>query len=138
MNRIVELFLCCVCVFLGFSIGQKSNSRKFEFDVVRRDTITRIDTMRVFIPPFNRVFFFNDTIYCHDTILIREQVKYQDERFTAYVSGYTPRLDSLILHTPTTIIKEKKKSRFHFGPSVGIGSSGAFIGVSLTYSMFDF
>lgn len=77
-----------------------------------------------------------------------EQKVYEDSLYTAYVSGYRPKLDSISLrlpHTYTTITKtvSKPSSRFALGPTVGAGYGitgrqfDVFIGVSATWNIFQ-
>lgn len=70
---------------------------------------------------------------------------YADSAFEAWVSGpIDPRLDSVRVHTPTTIITRrewKPPKRWHMGPAIGCGltSNGfeTYIGFSLTYSIIS-
>jgi len=75
-----------------------------------------------------------------------EQRVYQDSLYTAYVSGYRPRLDSIELrmpHTYTTVKKtvSKPSRRFAFGPTAGAGYGitckqfDLFVGVSATWNI---
>lgn len=75
-----------------------------------------------------------------------EQRVYEDSLYTAYVSGYRPRLDSISLripHTYTTITKTvgKPAKRFAIGPTVGAGYGvigkrfDVFVGVSMTWNL---
>ena len=75
-----------------------------------------------------------------------EQRVYQDSLYTAYVSGYRPRLDSIELrlpHTYTTVTKtvSKPSRRFAFGPTVGAGYGitgrqfDVFVGVSAAWNL---
>lgn len=74
------------------------------------------------------------------------QRHYGDSAFEAWVSGpLDPRLDSLRVYAPTTIVTRtewKPPKRWHIGPSVGLGYTGQgfepFIGISITYSIFEF
>lgn len=74
------------------------------------------------------------------------QRHYGDSAFEAWVSGpLDPQLDSLRIYAPTTVITRtewKSPKRWHIGPSVGFGYTGhgfePFIGISITYSIFDF
>ena len=96
------------CLFLfGIYIGSQlfTKTRLEEKIVVKTDsiTITRIDTVRYDrpVPVFVRS---TDTLFVHDTILIREQKVYSDSTYTAYVSGYQPNLDSIEVY-PKTVTK---------------------------------
>lgn len=73
------------------------------------------------------------------------QKVYSDSEYTAYVSGYEPRLDSIFVYprrdVVTTTIKKPPK-RWHIGPTVGYGFTPQgfqpYIGISLTYSVISF
>ena len=74
------------------------------------------------------------------------QRHYADSTYEAWVSGpIEPRLDSLRVFAPTTIITKrewKPPKRWHIGPTVGYGFTPQgfqpFIGVSITYSILSF
>jgi hypothetical protein len=76
-----------------------------------------------------------------------EQRIYDDSLYTAYVSGYRPRLDSISLHIPhtyTTVTKTitKPAKRWAVGPSVGVGyglagkQADVFVGFTATYRLW--
>jgi hypothetical protein len=92
-----------------------------------------------------------DTIEAHDTLLVEvpiEQKRYDDSLYTAWVSGYQPALDSILLHQPevvTTITRTitKPAPRWSIGPSVGAGISitgqqqaGIFVGFTAQYRLW--
>lgn len=71
------------------------------------------------------------------------QKKYEDSTYTAYVSGYNPRLDSISIYRKTiyqTITE--KPSRWGVGlvGGYGYGSKGftSFAGVAVYYKLFEF
>ena len=75
-----------------------------------------------------------------------EQRVYQDSLYTAYVSGYRPRIDSILLrlpHTYTTVTRTVNKAarRWAIGPTVGAGygivgkQADVFVGVSVTFNL---
>jgi hypothetical protein len=75
-----------------------------------------------------------------------EQRVYEDSLYTAYLSGYRPRLDSISLrmpHTYTTITKTVKgpAKRFAIGPTIGAGYGvfgkrfDVYVGVSMTWNL---
>ena len=91
----------------------------------------------------------NDTIVRRDTIYLeREQRVYSEDEYTAFVSGYAPRLDSIFVY-PKTIYEtrfatQNEWRRITFGLQVGVGgviplfsssdpSLGAYIGVGLGF-----
>ena len=75
-----------------------------------------------------------------------EQKVYEDSAYTAYVSGYDPRLDSIVIrqaHTYTTMTKvvDKPSRRWSIGPTVGAGygivgkQCDVFLGLSVTWNI---
>lgn len=74
------------------------------------------------------------------------QRHYADSTYEAWISGpIDPRLDSLRVFAPTTIITKrewKPPKRWHIGPTIGYGYTPQgfqpYIGVSLTYSIISF
>ena len=74
------------------------------------------------------------------------QRHYADSTYEAWVSGpIEPRLDSLRVFAPTTIITQrewKPPKRWHIGPTIGYGFTPQgfqpYIGVSITYSIISF
>ena len=134
LRFVILMLLVCV----AFQTGKRTSH--ISTFISRTDTITRIDTIRVVSPPIVTTKKLRDTIYIRDTILLREQAIFKDSFFIAYVSGFQPRLDSITFFRPTQTITRtiRKNPRFHFGPSIGYGLNGAFIGVSLSYSLISF
>lgn len=83
-----------------------------------------------------------DTVY-----LPRAQREYSDSSYTAWVSGYDPRLDSIrvrerIITNTVTITKSKEASRWNVGLIGGYGygfqskSMEPFIGIGVTFNLF--
>ena len=76
------------------------------------------------------------------------QKVYEDSAYTAYVSGYRPNLDSLILRTPREIITIKEKTkpkRWGVGVQVGYGITlkgtpqfAPYVDVGVSYNIFNF
>lgn len=110
------------------------------------------------IPVLPTILFFRDStakadsIARPDTLAIpREQVEYQDSTYHAWVSGVSPRLDSLyvfpkhMMVTNTVPVPVTKKQRLSFGVQVGVGAIqplgegfkpkvGYYIGLGLQYN----
>lgn len=71
---------------------------------------------------------------------------YSTHEFTATVSGYLPRLDSITIHAQRTIITQPapaaKKKPWSIGIAAGIGAGRGgitpFIGITLQYSLIRF
>lgn len=84
----------------------------------------------------------------HDSAAVEipiTQREYEGEGYRAWVSGYDPRLDSLRVYAPTTIITKrewKPPKKWHIGPTIGYGYTPhgfePYIGVSITYSILSF
>ena len=74
------------------------------------------------------IFKLTDTIRIGDTVVYREQAYYEDSLYRAWVSGYRPRLDSLMVFPKTvyqTVTNDiyhtvvPKKKRWGLGLQVG-------------------
>ena len=120
--------------------------------------VVKRDTLRLNSPILREIhkvthdtikIVMNDTIVRRDTIYLeREQRVYSDDEYTAFVSGYSPRLDSIFVY-PKTIYEtrfatQNEWRRITFGLQVGVGgviplfsssdpSLGAYIGVGLGF-----
>lgn len=76
-----------------------------------------------------------------------EQKRYEDSTYTAYVSGYAPRIDSIFVYprrevvTVRTVRTEWKNKRWGVGVQAGYGltSKGAqpFVGIGVSYYLFS-
>lgn len=96
---------------------------------------TAPDSAEVFVPP--------DTLH-----LQRVQREFSDSSFTAWVSGYDPKIDSIkvrerIITTTNTITQTKKEyRRWNVGITAGYGYGltnrqfEPFVGVGITYNIF--
>lgn len=136
-------------VYIGSQIFTKT---KLEEKIVTKTdsiTITKIDTVTYNhpVPVFVRS---TDTLFAHDTILVREQKVYSDSTYTAWVSGYQPNLDSIEVYPKTvtkiitnditkTVTKVKKP---HWAVSVGggIGYNGKiepYVGINAGYVLWS-
>ena len=123
-------------------------------EVVRDTIITnRIDTIRdtVPVPVYESVvdsFPFvvpvpSDTV--RDTVYLPITQKiYKDSLYTAYVSGYRAKLDSIEVYskTRTVFVRERaKRKRFGLGVQAGYGFSGnkvsPYVGVGVSYSFWE-
>lgn len=93
------------------------------------------------------VFRLTDTMRIGDTVVYREQAYYEDSLYRAWVSGYRPKLDSLMVFPKTvyqtvtndiyhTIVLKKK--RWGLGLQAGYGyPSGIYAGVGISYNLFQ-
>lgn len=89
------------------------------------------------------IFLPGDTV--HDTVFIYipiSQKVYKDSLYTAYVSGYQAKLDSIEVYqkTQTIYIRDKlKRKRFGVGVQAGYGyPCGMYAGIGFTYNLFQF
>ncbi len=111
------------------------------------NTVVKVDTLLISAPMAPLlVFQLTDTIRIGDTVVLREQAYYEDSLYRAWVSGYRPRLDSLMVFPRTvyqtvtndiyhTIVPKKK--RWGLGLQVGYGYPGGFyVGAGINYNLF--
>ena len=103
-----------------------------------------IDTLLLPVP-------ITDTLMLHDTVLVHlpiEQRQYSDPRYTAWVSGYRPQLDSIQIYQQTQYITKEVKTvtkpkRWGIGLQAGYGVSISnkqiqatpYIGIGISYNI---
>ena len=129
MKRILTyIIVITVSVVVGIGIGMFNLKRRLlKGDNIQSDTttVTVYDTIHVKIPepassrsvgidvyPVVQVpvlLYHSDTItkpyfVDNDLVIPISQRYYKDNRFEAWISGYNPKLDSLLILTPTKII----------------------------------
>ena len=130
---------------------------------VKVDTLFVYDTIFVEKPVIKKVEIIDtlllpvpitDTLMLHDTVLVHlpiEQRQYSDPRYTAWVSGYLPQLDSIQIYQRTEYITKeinphKKPKRWGIGLQAGYGVAlhdgqirpTPFIGVGLNWNFLQF
>ena len=127
---------------------------KAEQVVVERDTIT--DTIRVIHPVvrdsvvlrYDRVVLpiVRDSVMVRDSIVVDSvrvylpitQKCYRDSAYTAWISGYQPKLDSIHIYRPTITIKTIKRPKFTYGIQAGYGITPKgfqpYLGVGFNYT----
>lgn len=110
-------------------------------------TVVKTDTVLISAPIAMFFRSTNDTIRIGDTVVMREQAVYEDSLYRAWVSGYRPRLDSLMVFPKTvyqtvtndiyhTIVPRKK--RWGLGLQAGYGYPGGFyVGAGISYDLFQ-
>lgn len=112
------------------------------------NTVVKVDTLLISAPMAPLlVFQLTDTIRIGDTVVLREQAYYEDSLYRAWVSGYWPRLDSLMVFPKTvyqTVTNDiyhtitPKKKRLGLGLQVGYGYPfGTYAGVGISYNLFQ-
>lgn len=104
--------------------------------VTRRLAVMRVDTVRQC-----------DTVRAVETVEVRlpiVQKVYKDTNYTAWVSGYEPKLDSItiankIITKTNTVLKNKDK-RFSVGVQTGFNviNKKPYFGVGITYNIINF
>ena len=145
-----------ITVLILFIVFRPARVERVPGEVVRDTIITvRIDTVRdtVPVPVYESVvdsFPFvvpvpvpGDTV--RDTLhLPITQKIYKDSLYTAYVSGYRAKLDSIEVYskTRTVFVRERvKRKRFGLGVQAGYGFSGnkltPYVVVVVSYSFWE-
>lgn len=131
----------------------------------KADTVRIRDTIRIPhpVPVTSRIVDsipvpvpVTDTLWLHDTLYVnlpREQRTYADSTYTAWISGYRPHLDSILIYpltttinNTTTITHKPKPPRFSIGLQAGYGVTisnnqikpAPYIGVGISYSLISF
>lgn len=141
-----------IAVLILFIVFRSARVERVPGEVVRDTIITnRIDTVRdtIPVPVYESVvdsFPFavpGDTV--RDTVYLPITQKiYKDSLYTAYVSGYRAKLDSIEVYskTRTMFVREQaKRKRFGLGVQAGYGFSGnkvsPYVGVGVSYNLFE-
>jgi len=145
-----------IIILVLFIVFRPARVERVPGEVVRDTIITnRIDTVwdTVPVPVYESVvdsFPFvvpvpvpGDTV--RDTVYLPITQKiYKDSLYTAYVSGYRAKLDSIEVYskTRTMFIRERaKRKRFGLGVQVGYGITGnklsPYVGVGVSYSLWE-
>ena len=105
---------------IGYIVNERRNAHPNEIKV-KVDTLFVYDTIFVEKPVIKKVEIIDtlrlpvpitDTLMLHDTVLVHlpiEQRQYSDPRYTAWVSGYRPQLDSIQIYQQTQYITKEVK-----------------------------
>lgn len=149
------LFLAVFCVGVGVGYVGFGRGKEVVADTVyRRDTVrcpivrdsvvTRYVTRRLAVMRVDTLRQC-DTIRAVDTVEVRlpiVQKVYRDTNYTAWVSGYEPKLDSISVRHRTIIERRtvRERGRWGVGVQVGLGIDKTFkptpyIGVGLMYRL---
>lgn len=148
------LFILTIIVFAFFTGKRYAESNQH----VLTDTIivVKIDTIKIDKPVYitekaidtlflviNDTIRINDTLY--QTLTITQRMYEKDSLYKAWVSGYRPQLDSLLVF-PKTITKTitntvyQNSSKFGIGVTAGYGVNktgfSPFVGVGVYYRIF--
>lgn len=141
-----------IAVLILFIVFRPARVERVPGEVVRDTIITnRIDTVRdtIPVPVYESVvdsFPFavpGDTV--RDTVYLPITQKiYKDSLYTAYVSGYRAKLDSIEVYSKmqTVFVRERaKRKRFGLGVQAGYGFSGnkatPYVGVGVSYNFWE-
>ena len=147
---------------VGYFVNEHRNAHPGEMKV-KVDTLFVYDTIFIEKPVINKVEIIDtlllpvpvtDTLMLHDTVFVHlpiEQRQYSDPRYTAWVSGYRPQLDSILIYQRTEYITKeinphKKPKRWGIGLQAGYGVAlhdgqirpTPFIGVGLNWNFLQF
>ena len=164
--KIITLVFAVLLLFnivnaIGYFVNEHRNSHSSEMKV-KVDTLFVYDTIFVEKPVIKKVEIIDtlllpvpitDTLMLHDTVLVHlpiEQRQYSDPRYTAWVSGYRPQLDSIQIYQRSEYITKEvnaitKSKRWGIGLQAGYGVAlhngqlfpAPYIGVGLSYSIFS-
>lgn len=164
--KIMTLVLGILLLFnivnaIGYFVNEHRKAHPGEMKV-KVDTMFVYDTIFIEKPVIKKVETIDtlllpvpitDTLMLHDTVLIHlpiEQRQYGDPRYTAWVSGYRPLLDSIHIYQRTEYITKEiktvaKPKRWGIGLQAGYGVSlhngqvfpAPYIGVGLSYSIIS-
>ena len=144
---------------IGYFVNEHRNAHPSEMKV-KVDTLFVYDTIFIEKPVIKKVETIDtlllpvpttDTLMLHDTVLIHlpiEQRQYSDPRYTAWVSGYRPKLDSIHIFQQTQYITNEVKvatmpKRWGIGLQAGYGVSFSnkqikatpYIGIGISYNI---
>lgn len=149
-TTLLIIITCCVISFVsGYDFASKCYYSIPPDTIIKRDTVTLIpDTVCDTVQLGERIVKVEvrggDTLHRIDTVTVSlpfVQKRYKDSSYSAWVSGYEPSLDSIIVFPKTTIIREskverKKARRWGIYGGVGIGVSDRItpcVGVGIGY-----
>ena len=147
---------------VGTVVNEYKNSRYPNVEV-QIDTTVIHDTIYIDKPVFQKVavtdtlwlpVLTRDTLMLHDTVLVHlpiEQRQYGDPRYTAWVSGYRPQLDSIQIYQRTEYITKEitprqKPKRWGIGLKAWYGVSihngqvlpAPYIGLGVSWNFLQF
>lgn len=154
-QNVIIVILLMAIGFMGHWLYNRSHDVKsietpkidtipFYMPVLRDSVVTRYETVR--LPIANSANKVCDTIFAHDTIVVVDSVdveipittkKYEDSLYTAYVSGYNPRLDSFIIYNKVAPLP----GRYRWGLEGQVGyditnnNQAPYIELGVTYEL---
>ena len=141
---------------IGYFVNEHRKAHPGEMKV-------KVDTMFVEKPVIKKVEIIDtlllpvpitDTLMLHDTVFVHlpiEQRQYSDPRYTAWVSGDRPQLDSILIYQRTEYITKEiktvtKPKRWGIGLQAGYGVAlhnnqvfpAPYIGVGVSWNFLQF
>lgn len=143
-----HVILLLIGLTVSFIAGYHIRGACAENEPAERDTVIVIDTIRDLVPVPARDTLIRyeklagDTIIRNDTIYIPiVQKEYVTDNYHAWISGYKPSIDSIIVYPKTTYITKRVPARrWGLGVSTGygVGRSGLapYIGVGVYYRIW--
>lgn len=157
LRTAVAIFLIAAAIRICTYSCTSSNgytSIEYQADTIRIPhpvsvTSRTIDTMTVLVHA-------TDTLWIHDTLYISlpiEQRTYADSTYTAWISGYRPKLDSIQIYPQTTTITNtmtithsSKQPRFSIGLQAGYGATisnnqvkpAPYVGIGISWNLIQF
>lgn len=134
----IIVFLCIVLIFLNNCQRPKVDTQI----IIQTDTIYTTETIYVKIKEPVEVIRYKDRVF-RDTVTIRdtvqvvdipmERVTYEDSLYKAILSGYKPRLESMVIYAPhTTIETNTEQIITKYRDDYSRNAIGLNIGVSAT------
>lgn len=162
-KNIIILSVCLLIagIVAGWFVRQGVTERHGLESVVELDTLVIRDTVRERYPVYvertvtdTMLVALTDTVRVSDTVYVRlprEQKRYADTNYTAWVSGFRPSLDSIEVYPVTRyvtkeIILPTPAKRWGIGiqAGYGIGLNGGkivgvpYIGIGVSYNILTF
>lgn len=141
------IVIAAATFILGFALGRISSPNTESTPInTQNDTlyIRQPELMVVHPKPSLKArlpLVVHDTIVSTDTVTVEvpmSQNVYESPRYRAYVSGFQPSLDSLII-APDPKIQAPKSSPFSVGVSAGVGITPVgvqpYIGVGISFKL---
>lgn len=136
-EKVIEIVYDTIPVFIDTPVPRDST-------VIRYKTVT--------VPVYDTIKFHHADTLSSDSVTVTlpiTQKVYKDSTYEAWVSGYMPALDSIIVFQPTkTIINtitntevRYKQKRWGLGVQVGIGFTPSkiepYVGIGVSYNIFS-
>lgn len=154
MRNTLVLIALIVGLAIGYIGGASYNSRDSPSSetIIVNDTIYDTITYRKPIEVESVILRYEytklptrDTVF-QDSVVVEvpiEQKEYRDSLYHAWVSGYNPSLDSIVIYRPTVkeiIHSDNKNKRWGIGIQIGTGYTHGniepYIGIGISYRLW--